>query len=112
MMAFAGQIPAIRVADGQHVLMLGMVDALDALCLLEDGTLLPITYTELRASWFYDEEIGIWDTSQATVQDLIDASQARESEGVQEGFPEADGDGDGDPAGGRDSGEVDPDEEQ
>lgn len=110
MMAFAGQIPAIRVADGEHVLMLGMIDPVDVLCIIEDGTLVPISLYELRSSWFYDAEISIWDTSQPTIEDIIDASKARESEDVPEGLPEADGAGDGDPAGGRGGGEVDADE--
>lgn len=111
MMAFAGQIPAIDLSNGQHVLMLGMLDALDVLCITQDGSLEQISYSSLRSAWFYDREIGIWDTSQPTVQDLIDASQAHQPEDLSEGLPETEGASDSDPAGGRGSGQVDPDQD-
>lgn len=108
MLAFAGQIPVVHRETGKRLLALGLIDSMTLLCLTEDGEFEPFDYTDVRAAWYYDPDIGVWETSQPTLQDLIDASaEVDQSQGVPEGLPEADGAGDGDPAGGPDRGEVD-----
>lgn len=110
MMPIGGQIPAIWEPQSEPVLILGFIDSADALCCDADGRLRPITYSELTTAWYFDPDIGVWDTAQPSYEEVIRAAQNDQLEDVPNELHDPDGAGDGDPAGRGDRGDVDPDQ--
>lgn len=70
MMAVMAQLPGKRISDGAPLLLLGF-DAVHAICVLENGTLVYIEMGDIIVDWLYDAKAEIWRSSTSTLEDLL-----------------------------------------